>query len=109
MDEEASSLLPKRCIDILNKWRHCSSAYNQFHQYYIFGRFKSCNQIKTNFKNCVRWRTFRSEEAKANLLEALKKEKTEDMRADGVDDVKPVWEIRTEPPVDWNDPIENSD
>lgn len=40
------------------------AAFYQFHQNYIHGEFSSCKVYKERVKNCIKWKTSRSLEAK---------------------------------------------
>ena len=46
-----------------------TAAFYQFHQYYIHGKFDLCKEYKNRVKNCIKWRTFQSVEAKVQLLD----------------------------------------
>ena len=35
-----------------------------FHHYYIYGQLADCSEHKKRIKNCIKWRTGNSEEAK---------------------------------------------
>ena len=35
-----------------------------FHHYYIYGQLADCSEHKKRVKNCIKWRTGNSEEAK---------------------------------------------
>ena len=37
---------------------------NQFHQYYIYGKFKDCSPYKNDMQNCVTYKITKSESAK---------------------------------------------
>ena len=84
-----------RCLDYMAEYRHCISAFHQFHQYYIHGKFATCKEPKERIKNCIKWKTFRSEEAKKRLLDSLTQEQKDMNTPD------PIWKFRSSPPSDW--------
>ena len=45
----------------------CAASYNQFHQYYINGKFSDCREEKALMSNCLKWKAG-SERAKVRLL-----------------------------------------
>lgn len=104
-----------RCLDYMAEYRHCIckqlfdvrfsnfnfyfpfliAAFHQFHQYYIHGKFATCKEPKERIKNCIKWKTFRSEEAKKRLLDSLTQEQKDMNTPD------PIWKFRSSPPSDW--------
>ena len=113
-DAELEKHTHLRCLDYMTEYRHCIcklvafimvlefnaplaflAAFHQFHQYYIHGKFSSCKEPKERIKNCIKWKTFRSEEAKKLLLTSLAEEQ-KDMHT-----CSPVWTYRSSPPSDW--------
>uniref|UniRef100_A0A1A7Y886 Synaptic plasticity regulator PANTS n=1 Tax=Iconisemion striatum TaxID=60296 RepID=A0A1A7Y886_9TELE len=90
---------PRICEDYLNEFRHCKSFSNRFHHYYAYGTLPSCHQWKEDYHNCRQWEKHSNTEAK----EALRK--SERTRVAEQTNFKPVWELRQEPPRDWNMPL----
>ena len=103
-----------RCLDYMAEYRHCIckwklsksdrmyvhfyfilfiliAAFHQFHQYYIHGKFATCKEPKERIKNCIKWKTFRSEEAKKRLLNSLTQEQKNMHTPD------PIWTYRSSP------------
>lgn len=61
------------CTPIGNKCPHPSdqlppslyvAGYSRFHQYYIYGQFRSCAEQKERLRNCIKWRVSGSEHAR---------------------------------------------
>ncbi|XP_001634155.2 UPF0545 protein C22orf39 homolog isoform X1 [Nematostella vectensis] len=83
------------CLKFFEKWRFCSSSSNQFHQYYIYGKFKDCSVYKDDMQNCVVYKTTKSETSKQALIEAMRRDEIKFTSAD-------IWERRENPSEYWN-------
>lgn len=93
--ENSDDMEKYRCLDYMAEYRNCISAFHQFHQYYIHGKFNTCKEPKERIKNCIKWKTFRSEEAKKRMRDSLEREQ-KDMHTP-----QPIWTYRSSPPSDW--------
>ncbi|XP_003385190.1 PREDICTED: UPF0545 protein C22orf39 homolog [Amphimedon queenslandica] len=84
-----------RCYEFIFATKQCLSSFHQFHKYYIYGQFDDCAIEKQRVKDCFKWRTSKSMEAKENLFKSLEAEQTNMHTPD------PVWKYREKPPEDW--------
>ncbi|XP_015760313.1 PREDICTED: UPF0545 protein C22orf39 homolog isoform X5 [Acropora digitifera] len=71
-------------------WRFCASSRNQFHQYYIYGKFQDCSMYSKAMKSCISYKATKSIEDRDIMLEALKTQEIKFTSAS-------VWEKRENP------------
>uniref|UniRef100_A0A3P9I3E1 Synaptic plasticity regulator PANTS n=1 Tax=Oryzias latipes TaxID=8090 RepID=A0A3P9I3E1_ORYLA len=90
---------PRACDTYWSEFWHCKSLVNRFHHYYTYGTTPSCHQWKEDYYNCREWEKSRSPETKEALQRSERKRVAEQKKFD------PVWELRCEPPKDWNLPL----
>ncbi|XP_044173840.1 uncharacterized protein LOC114976824 isoform X1 [Acropora millepora] len=69
-----------------NKW----ASRNQFHQYYIYGKFQDCSMYSKAMKSCISYKATKSTEDRDIMLEALKTQEIKFTSAS-------VWEKRENP------------
>lgn len=97
---ESSSKLPK-CVDMIWRWRKCSSAGNHFRNYYIYGEFPPCEVEKLDLKTCLAHKFSRDPKDEEYLLKA--KQRIKEQEEDFID--KPsrhIWQFRENPAADWS-------
>ncbi|XP_076005697.1 synaptic plasticity regulator PANTS [Genypterus blacodes] len=90
---------PRACDDYLSEFKHCKSLWNRFHHYYAHGTLPSCQQWREDHSSCTQWEKHRSKEAQ----EALQRSERNRLAEQGK--FPPVWELRQEPPREWNLPL----
>uniref|UniRef100_A0A8D0BSD3 Synaptic plasticity regulator PANTS n=1 Tax=Salvator merianae TaxID=96440 RepID=A0A8D0BSD3_SALMN len=93
---------PRSCDDYWFEWKHCKSIRNLFHHYYVYGERPTCQQWKTDYKNCQEWEKSKSALAKDSLCESERKRVMEKQKHE------PVWKLRKSPPVDWHLPLDEN-
>uniref|UniRef100_A0A8D2ZZX8 Synaptic plasticity regulator PANTS n=1 Tax=Scophthalmus maximus TaxID=52904 RepID=A0A8D2ZZX8_SCOMX len=81
------------------EFRHCKSFGNIFHHYYTHGTAPSCQQWKEDYKNCREWEKHQGIEAK-EALQSSEMNRVAEQRK-----FTPVWTMRSNPPEDWNMPL----
>ncbi|XP_075218113.1 synaptic plasticity regulator PANTS [Lycorma delicatula] len=84
------------------EYSDCTSIRGRFHQYFVYGEPLDCTQWKRDSKNCYKWESSRDPDSVKELInsELERREKRLDAFYDNG-----VWEHRTEPPSNWNDPL----
>uniref|UniRef100_A0A3P8WZK8 Synaptic plasticity regulator PANTS n=1 Tax=Cynoglossus semilaevis TaxID=244447 RepID=A0A3P8WZK8_CYNSE len=90
---------PRVCSDYWSEYRHCKSFLNRFHCYYTYGTLPSCPQWLEDYNNCVAWETLKDVKAKEALQRSERHRVAEQKK------FTPVWQLRQEPPKDWNMPL----
>ncbi|KAK2574494.1 hypothetical protein P5673_000670, partial [Acropora cervicornis] len=68
---------------------------NQFHQYYIYGKFKDCSTYSKAMKSWISYKATKSTEDWDIMLEALNTQEIKFTSAS-------VWEKRENPGEHWN-------
>lgn len=79
-----------RCLDFMAELKSCLcksntynqpdtisfflASYNRFHQYYIHGKFLSCDALQKQIQLCMKWRTSQSMEAKVPIKRKRERE-----------------------------------
>ncbi|CAG5089873.1 Similar to UPF0545 protein C22orf39 homolog (Danio rerio) [Cotesia congregata] len=61
-----------------------------------------CNQYKTDYLNCKKWKKNDDEAAYNKLIESVKKRRMERLKPHLAND---VWTKRDKPPADWSEPL----
>ncbi|XP_076338927.1 synaptic plasticity regulator PANTS isoform X5 [Tachypleus tridentatus] len=74
----------------------------RFHQYFVHGQMIDCTQWQNDFKNCMDWRRYRDIDAFKNVLES---ERNRIFQRQAAAQANDSWELRDEPPEDWNKPL----
>ncbi|CAN7984855.1 unnamed protein product, partial [Ixodes hexagonus] len=90
------------CEWYLEEYKDCKSIRGRFHQYFIFGSTLDCDNWSKDYTNCLRWRKEKDIEALRSVVDSEAQRKKE--RLDGSLQNN-VWELRSEPPKDWNKPL----
>ncbi|KAG8223882.1 hypothetical protein J437_LFUL004718 [Ladona fulva] len=90
------------CLVYQEEYSDCKSIRGRFHQYFIHGETIDCNQWLRDSENCKRWEESKNLSALNSLIDSEKKRKTERLRKYVEND---IWELRDEPPQDWNKPL----
>ncbi|XP_072047988.1 synaptic plasticity regulator PANTS-like [Amphiura filiformis] len=91
------------CEEYLESWKKCKSLFGQFHHYYVYGTKQDCQPFKIGYENCIQWKQTQSDEAKAKLEDLQHQEHLKRTR------YAPFWEPRTQPPENWNEPVNITD
>ncbi|XP_068679533.1 synaptic plasticity regulator PANTS-like [Montipora foliosa] len=84
-----------RCLDFFDMWRFCASARNQFHQYYIYGKFQDCSVYSKALGSCISYKATKSSEDRDVMLKAMK---TKEIKFTS----SSVWKKRENPHEYWN-------
>ncbi|XP_034951384.1 UPF0545 protein C22orf39 homolog [Chelonus insularis] len=90
------------CDQYKYEYKDCRSFLGRFYQYYIDGGNHVCQQWKTDYENCKKWKKNQDEEAFNCLVESEKMHRLARWKGHLNND---VWERRQNPPSDWNDPL----
>jgi len=78
----------------------CKSLKDRFHQYWVEGSFRDCEQWKTDYDNCLKLEESKYEDTSA--LEALVESEKARIRTRIKNHLaNDVWEHRDSPPEDW--------
>ncbi|XP_064460907.1 synaptic plasticity regulator PANTS-like [Ornithodoros turicata] len=93
------SWMVRPCEWYVEEYADCKSIKARFHQYFIFGHTIDCSQWKTDYDNCMLWRKSSDIEALKSVIDSEHKRKEDRLKATLENN---VWELRTEPPKDWN-------
>ncbi|CAH3148921.1 unnamed protein product [Porites evermanni] len=84
-----------KCLEFFDKWRFCASSRNQFHQYYIYGKFQDCSVFRKAMMSCIRYKTTKSPEDRDFMIEVLRMNEIKFTSSS-------VWEKRENPREYWN-------
>ncbi|XP_013794198.1 UPF0545 protein C22orf39 homolog [Limulus polyphemus] len=84
------------------EYKDCKSLKARFHQYFVHGQTVDCTQWQNDFKNCMSWRKYRDIDAFKNVLES---ERNRIIQRQAASQANNIWELRKEPPEDWNKPL----
>lgn len=84
--------VPQSCMKAFDSIYFCYSPVHQFRQYYITGELDDCRARLKRFRMCVMSR-FRPQQDSEIIYQA---EEEKEIKAAGMEHVKPVWEFREE-------------
>lgn len=94
--------LVRPCERYKELYKDCSSIAARIHQYYVFGDFTDCSQHKDNYNSCLKYRKTKN----LQLLDPIIKwERDLIQKRLDVARSNPCWEMRDEPPTDFNGPL----
>ncbi|XP_067142843.1 synaptic plasticity regulator PANTS [Centruroides vittatus] len=92
----------KPCEWYKEEYRDCMSFKARFNQYFIYGKFLECKEWLCNYEDCLKWRKCKDPQYLSSVIEDEKRRREKRMNSAKEND---VWELRKEPPKDWNKPL----
>ena len=95
--EEAIKDDVPKCMVFFSEWRRCASSSNQFHQYYIYGKFADCSVYSGHLKTCIGYKANKDEDSRQILLNAVKEKERKLTERPS----ESVWNFRDDPAKDW--------
>ncbi|KAI2795987.1 hypothetical protein BLOT_016262 [Blomia tropicalis] len=104
---EASNYNPlawliRPCEWYQQEYRDCISIRARVHQYFIFGKIDSCDSWRDDYYNCNNFRKTKDPNLMNKLIQSEIERKEFRFSQSKAND---IWEYRTEPPSDWNRPV----
>uniref|UniRef100_T1JLU5 Synaptic plasticity regulator PANTS n=1 Tax=Strigamia maritima TaxID=126957 RepID=T1JLU5_STRMM len=101
-DLPQNAWLVRPCEVYSDEYSDCKSFKARFHQYFIHGETTDCSQWKKDHENCMDWRKNRNADSLKSVIQSeetrIRNRKLASLQND-------VWQLRNEPPSDWNSPL----
>ncbi|XP_050523025.1 UPF0545 protein C22orf39 homolog [Daktulosphaira vitifoliae] len=92
-----------RPCDIYNsEYKECTSIMSRLHQLFIFGNTIDCSQWHKDYQDCYKWKSKKDIKAAESLVQSEKNRRNNRWKTFYAND---IWETRTSPPENWNDPL----
>ena len=86
-----------------DEYKECYSLHGRLHQYFIFGRTIDCTQWKTDYGDCMHYRSTKNLESLQRVVDSELRRVKLRKEAQLAND---VWQLRTSPPTEmWNLPL----
>ncbi|TRY69966.1 hypothetical protein TCAL_02330 [Tigriopus californicus] len=92
----------RKCDCYNEEYKSCSKLRSRFQQYYIHGEIQSCQNWKENYNDCLSWTRTGDKKFAKQIIEREKARIGQRLRDHLSND---VWELRDEPPADFNAPL----
>lgn len=99
---EKNSWMIRKCSLYNDEYSDCTSMHARIHQYFIKGKMEDCGQWKRCYNNCIKWEETKDRKAFKELINDELDKRKERLSGHLGND---VWEKRTDPPSNWNDPL----
>ncbi|KAL4112503.1 hypothetical protein QTP88_016275 [Uroleucon formosanum] len=92
-----------RPCEIYNtEYGECTAISSRLHQMFIHGSTVDCNHWHEDYTNCLKWKNYKNIQAAETLVNSEKKKRNNRWKSFYANN---VWENRTSPPENWNEPL----
>lgn len=104
-DEKSKDLdlwMIRPCEMYNNEYSECTSISSRLHQMFVHGSTVDCNHWHEDYINCLKWKNDKNIQAAETLVNSEKMKRNNRWKTFYANN---VWENRTSPPENWNDPL----
>ncbi|XP_060833401.1 UPF0545 protein C22orf39 homolog [Rhopalosiphum padi] len=85
-----------------NEYSECTSISSRLHQMFVHGSTVDCNHWHEDYINCLKWKKDKNIQAAETLVNSEKMKRKNRWKTFYANN---IWENRTSPPENWNDPL----
>ncbi|XP_050438606.1 UPF0545 protein C22orf39 homolog [Adelges cooleyi] len=84
------------------EYKNCTSMMSRLHQLFIYGKTIDCRQHHKDYLECCKWKSKHDTKAAEALIQSEINKRNERWKNHFANN---IWENRTTPPENWNDPL----
>ncbi|XP_026805724.1 UPF0545 protein C22orf39 homolog [Rhopalosiphum maidis] len=84
------------------EYSECTSISSRLHQMFVHGSTVDCNHWHEDYINCLKWKKDKNIQAAETLVNSEKMKRKNRWKTFYANN---IWENRTSPPENWNDPL----